>query len=433
MPKPIVCLSDTLYQFLEAFRGCFSQRQWKYFVTVLLGLVECQGRSTLSGCLQGVGEAISLSGLSRFLSRWPWSPAEVAQTWLARFRQQLEPLVQNQHLRQRAQRPKRRGRPRTTVVTGYLIFDDSVHTKPKGRKMEGLGRHYSTTEKRVVRGHCLFIGLYVLLGHRCPLLPRLYRQQAICEQEGVPFQSKVDMAIEEIEQFEPVAGTHTHVLVDAWYHCQRVRKAAQGRGWNLSGGLKSNRKLRIIAKDGSRQWLSLADYVATLDDQDWREVIWPSQEGGHVVYAHAIRTWVRKLGPTLVLITRRSLDEPLQNARYWGSTLVDADAQAVINILALRWDIEVFFEDAKDLLGSDHYQLMDAMALVRFWTLLCCLACFLDEHRARLQEQTPGSHVTLGDARRDTQSQHRRNLLSWLEVRFRSGVTTEHLCARLTA
>ena len=37
MPKPIVCLSDVLCQFLESFDECFSQRQRKYFVTVLLG------------------------------------------------------------------------------------------------------------------------------------------------------------------------------------------------------------------------------------------------------------------------------------------------------------------------------------------------------------------------------------------------------------
>ena len=47
-------------------------------------------------------------------------------------------------------------------MTGFLIFDDSVHTKPKGRAMGGLGRHYSATEKKDVSGHCLFSGLYVL-------------------------------------------------------------------------------------------------------------------------------------------------------------------------------------------------------------------------------------------------------------------------------
>ncbi|RLC77290.1 MAG: hypothetical protein DRI61_11795, partial [Chloroflexi bacterium] len=71
-----------------------------------------------------------------------------------------------EHIRQRLNRPKKRGRPRKTVVTGFLVLDDSVHTKPKGRKMEGIGRHYSTTEKKVVTGHCLFQALYILLGRR---------------------------------------------------------------------------------------------------------------------------------------------------------------------------------------------------------------------------------------------------------------------------
>lgn len=198
----------------------------------------------MQGVLRVVAEKVSLSGLSRFFSRWPWSPVEVVTVWLTRFRRLVEPVVETEHQRQRAGRPKRRGHPQATVVTGYLIFDDSVHTKPRGRKMGGLGRHYPGTEKRVVRGHCLFTGLYVLLGRRCPLLPRLYRQQEVCEREGIPFQSKVDMAVEEIERFEPVPGAHTRVLVDAWYHCQQVRKAGQGRGWDVSGGLKSNCKMR---------------------------------------------------------------------------------------------------------------------------------------------------------------------------------------------
>jgi hypothetical protein len=33
---------------------------------------------------------------------------------------------------------------------GCLVLDDSVHSKPKGREMAGLGRHYSTTEKKAV-------------------------------------------------------------------------------------------------------------------------------------------------------------------------------------------------------------------------------------------------------------------------------------------
>ena len=60
MPKPIVCLSERLRQYLEIFRPCFRRRQWKYFVIVLLGLIECEERKTLTELLRMVGERISL-------------------------------------------------------------------------------------------------------------------------------------------------------------------------------------------------------------------------------------------------------------------------------------------------------------------------------------------------------------------------------------
>lgn len=427
MPKPIVCLSEPLRQFLEIFRSCFSQRQWKYFVIVLLGLVECEERKTLSGLLRMIGEQVSLCGLSRFLNQWSWSPEKVAETWLRHFRQRLEPFVQAAHTRLKAAQRKCLGRPKQTVVTGFLIFDDSVHEKPKGRNMRGLGRHYSNTAQKVVTGHCLFTGLYVLLGQPCPLRPQMYCQKNVCEQEQQLFQSKVAMAVEQIATFEPVPGTQTHVLIDSWYHCQQVRRAAHQRDWQVSGALKSNRVMRLIAEDGTRQWLKLSAYAASLTRADWREVLWPSAEGGQKMYAYLMPTWIRKLGPTLLLITCHNLDEPLKSVRYWGSTLLDLDAQALVDVLAVRWEIETFFEYDKDLLGSDQYQLMSAQAILRFWTLTACLMCFLEEQRSCATPKL----ITCGEARRKVQDQHRTNLLVWLKAQFQASMTIEQVRIQL--
>lgn len=427
MPKPIVCLSEQLRQFAEIFRSCFSQRQWKYFVMVLLGLIECEERKTMSGLLRVIGERVSLSGLSRFLNKWKWSPTEVAQSWLLNFRQRMEPRVRSEHKCLKTQQPKRIGRPKQTVVTGFLIFDDSVHNKPKGQKMGGLGYHYSNTEQKVVAGHCLFTGLYVLLGQRCPLEPKMYCQKNVCEQNQQPFQSKVAMAVEEIENFEPVADTQTHVLIDSWYHCKQVRRTAQKRDWQVSGALKNNRTMRLIAEDGSRTWIKLSAYAAGLTREDWSEVTWPSTEGGQKMYAHLVPTWIRKLGPTLLLITCHDRDEPLKTVRYWGSTVLDLAAQALVDILAVRWEVETFFEYEKDLLGSDHYQVMTQQAVLRFWTLTACLLCFLEEQRMQGQDRT----ITCGDVRRKIQKDHRQNLLLWLETRFREDLSLEQIRSQL--
>ena len=133
------------------------------------------------------------------------------------------------------------------------------------------------------------------------------------------------------------------------------------------------------------------------------------------------------LGPTLVMITCHDLDEPLKSVRYWGSTGLELDAQALVDILAVRWQIETFFEYAKDLLGSDDYQVMTAQAVLRFWTLIACLMCFLEEQRAA----DPELHLTCGDVRRNIQHQHRLNLLQWLQDRFNEGCPITQICSQL--
>ena len=235
------------------------------------------------------------------------------------------------------------------------------------------------------------------------------------------------MAVDEIGNFEPATGTQTHVLVDSWFHCKQVRKAAQKRNWNFSGGLKSNRVMRLIAEDGTREWLKLSEYATRLKREDWHEVTWPSEKGGQKMYAHVICTWVRKLGPTLLMITCHDLDHPLKSIRYWGSTVLDLDAQTFVDILAIRWQIETFFEYAKDLLGSDDYQLMSALGIQRFWTLVSCLLCFLEELRA----DDPDTLITCGDARHAIQYEHRRNLLLWFEERFKNGCSVDQICDQL--
>ena len=145
------------------------------------------------------------------------------------------------------------------------------------------------------------------------------------------------------------------------------------------------------------------------------------------MYAHLVVTWVRKLGPTLLLVTCHDPDEPLKTVRYWGSTVLDLDAQALVDILAVHWEVETFFEYEKDLLGSDHYQVMTRKAVLRFWTLTACLLCFLEEQRMQFEDQ----RLTCGDVRRKIQNDHRQNLLLWLETRFKDGLSVEQICGQL--
>jgi hypothetical protein len=426
MPVPIICLDETLHHFAQRFSEQLSKPQYQHFVTVLLGLMLCESTRTLSGLVRQIADGPSVAGLSRFLSEAPWETAALVERWLRHFRDTMQPKVAAEQQRQRQGQAKHRGRPKQPVVTGYLIGDDSTMPKPKGKKMEGLGLHHSTTQDKRVLGHSLVQSLYVLLGRRCPLAPQLYRQQRVCEAEGVPFASKIDLMEATIRTFEPVAGTVTHILLDTWYSAKCLWRAARERGFLITTGLKSNRWLRVTDPDPSQGWCwqQLSDYTAKLCASDYRRLKWP--KGDDEVYVHVVTTRVRKLYCCQVVIVRQSLDGPLSQARYWASSDLEADPAALLLHIAARWDIEVLFGDGKEELGWDQYQVMSATAIVRFWTLAMLAYVFLEEECHRLQEQRQ-RHVTIGQARREIQRRHRRHVLDWLHGQFQSGIEPDSL------
>ncbi len=435
MRVPIICMDGRLRDFAAAFRPCFSRPQHRYFEIVLLALLLCQEAKTLSALLRQVAVQATLSGLSRFFATAPWSTADVAQTWRQRFDTHVAPLVAAEQARQQAAQPKRRGRPTPPVVTGYLIGDDSTMHKVRGKQMAGLGKHYSTTAGTQVVGHSLVQMLYVVQGRQCPLEPQLYRQQAVCAAEGVPFRSKIDLVDEQLRTFEPLPGTRTHVLLDSWFAAKRLWKTARTRGFLITTGLKSNRQLRIDDADapGSWRWQSLAEYAASLSVADYQAVVWPSQEAEpRQVWVHVVQTRVKKLYRCQVILVKETCDAAAKDVRFFASSDLQADAQTLVAHVAARWAIEVLFADGKELLGLDQYQVMSTAAIVRFWTLAWAAYCFLDEERARLRQEWQ-RHVTVGDARRETQRAHWRQLITWLHEQFVVGAVPQTVFERLAA
>jgi SRSO17 transposase len=212
----------------------------------------------------------------------------------------------------------------------------------------------------------------VVQGRQCPLAPQLYRQQAVCAAADVPFQSKIDLMAEPIRTFTPLAGTITHVLLDSWYGATCLWKVARERGFLITTGLKSNRSLRVAdpAPQQGWRWQSLRDYAGGLTAADYQPVTWPSQsEEPRTVWVHVVPTCVRKLYRCHVLVVRETLDGPLEQVRFFASSDLEADMVPLVGHLAARWSVEVLFADGKELLGLDHYQVMSAEAIVRFWTL----------------------------------------------------------------
>jgi hypothetical protein len=413
MAHPIIIQEGSLRNYLGAFQEVIRPAQWRYFETVLMGLIHCQASRTLSGLLRTVAAVVMVWDLSRFLVSPRWSAARLAEVRYRVFCAEVQSLVVAAHEVQRLNRPRRQGPSKATVVTGYLILDDSTHVKRYAQKMGGQGRHYSSTDRCTMPGHSLFQGLYLVEGRQFPLDPQMYIQKSVCEQEQRPFQSKVDLAVSAVEHFEPLPETHTHVLIDSWYVNKRMWKAVKLRKWDLTGGLKANHKLRTLDAEGQLIWMRLDDFADELPADQFQPIQWPSQEGEVVVYVHLLRTRVKKLGACQVLIVKPTAEANGDQARFYITTRLEDTLEQVVQTVALRWSVETLFADFKELMGSDQYQLHSAEAILRFWALGLCLYQYLDSLRHRL-ERLNQRYVTMGETLAWLRQRHEELRVNWI-------------------
>jgi len=65
-------------------------------VTVLGGLLECEGRRTLRGIVSTMTQPPTVSGWSRFLSNAPWVAEALVVNWLEQCRAEMQPMVEAQ-------------------------------------------------------------------------------------------------------------------------------------------------------------------------------------------------------------------------------------------------------------------------------------------------------------------------------------------------
>jgi hypothetical protein len=219
--------------------------------------------------------------------------------------------------------------------------------------MEGVGTHHATTFDQRIVGQSLVQGRSVLLDRRCPLAPQLSRHATVCETEEVAFQSTIERMNTLIRACEPVAGTHTPLLLESWSCATCLWHAARERDGLITTGITSTRWLRVpdeAAPEGWR-WHKRSDAVAGLSTHASSHMSWP--RGGKPVCVPVVNTRVRTRYCCQVVIVRQTLDAPLSHTRVWASSDLEANPEVVLTPLSARWDIEVLFGDSKEALGLD--------------------------------------------------------------------------------
>ena len=268
-----------------------------------------------------------------------------------------------------------------------IVIDDTLAPK-KGPHVFGIGSHLdavrSTKRQKVFCfGHC-WVVLAVLVSvpfstrtWALPVLFRLYRTHKDCERQGAAQRKKTQLAREMLDVFcswvtdrriELAADsafcndTVTHGLPERVVLFGAMRPDAvltemppsAGHGSKAGRPRKRGRLLRKpeqIARDGRTPWQSTE---ATLYGRKTT-----------VQFKTLCAQWYRATGTRLLRIVIVATDSGVMPYRVFFSFDPTLDVRAVLETYAGRWGIEIFFREAKQLLGFADSQARKQAAVLR--------------------------------------------------------------------
>lgn len=381
----MVNLHAAIVKFLFALQLGFSAPQLRHLVSLVHGIILCEGRKTITQIQLAAGTDRHLSSATRFLNESPWSVNHLQRKRLA--------LLLSHVRKQKGNR-----------VVFLLIDDTSCKKNQSTRRMEELDFHFAHDEGKAVWSHSL-VTMHLVSEERSYAWDfRPYFRESACKETGQNYKSKNDLAMEMLQAFPACEDEIVYVLADSWYTSQKMLDLCQARGFHVIAAVKTNRKIcpagvRISISDFAAHYVRNNDLCSvTVEDKRYRVYVYegPMAETENV---RVLLSWElcfdANRTPFCVVCTDPTLD------------LV-----TILSYYRTRWHIETGYRYFKELLGFDHYQLLSFKGIQRFWAIQ-----FLTQNLLEFQRHEWSSRrhrFTLGDVVRRIRYEHRGQILLYV-------------------
>lgn len=231
----------------------------------------------------------------------------------------------------------------------YILVDDTKKGK-RGKKMDATGWVHEPVTGKAIWGHQYVKATLLVRNITIPFGICLYVKDKDSDKLSVPFFKVTELAAGLISSFKAPAGSRVTVLFDSYYLCPVVIKACREKGFHFISTLKSNRNLKKRGKKLKSG--SYGQYCFRTGNKLKMKV---KKEHGNVVYTYidAGIIEVSKLGEAHVVFSRKNNEKQIIALVSDHRKL---KASEIIKTYSLRWQIEVFFKDSKQLLGLGRYQ-----------------------------------------------------------------------------
>lgn len=254
-----------------------------------------------------------------------------------------------------------------------LIFDDSLYSRNRSKKVELLARVYDHVEHRYVKGFRMltagwsdgasFIPLAFSLMSSANASNRLYEQGPDVPLTSPGFSrrqeaiiSTTEVLIQLLDQVLEHTKNFNYVLFDSWFSWPKVIKEIKSRQVDVICMLKDMKYITYGYRGHNYRLCELYSVLAK-NNKSKSDII------------ASVLVDYNGIPAQIVFVHNRN------NKREWLallSTDTSISAEEVIQIYGMRWDIEVYFKTCKSLLGlAKEFQVRSYDSMVAHTTMVC--------------------------------------------------------------
>ncbi len=402
MQLPIVEHAPIVVEHSPVFEGLFENRcQFQHFQNYLTGVIVLENK-TMANISRCILNSADKTNLSRFFSEAEWEFERVDKRRISYMLQKT-------------------ARHRLCAGKSVISIDDTL-CEHVGSLFEYVDKHYNHGNQTYPLAHNLVTSYYVSGAVRFPLNWQLYRRydefaqwEAFvhkhfpdveipkCKKERnqfkkkvasillsdpefkalhEAFRTKISLAVElvksAIKQDIPVET----LLFDSWYLSPELTGILKKNGQKWISLLKVNRNIEtnnLIIKDENgkriqfdKPKIKVQDLVPLIPAFAFK----PVQIDDQTYYCFSKNVRIPSLGKVRLII---SFDNPELEGTYavLVTNHLSWNAKRIIKTYLLRWPIETFYQDAKQLLGLNEYRMRNAKAIQKHWSLVFVAYSFL--------------------------------------------------------
>lgn len=279
---------------------------------------------------------------------------------------------------------------------GILVVDETGFLK-KGKESVGVHRQYSGTAGRIENCQVgVFLSYRSRRGSafmdRSLYLPESWtNDEARCRKAGVPegvgFATKIELAREMIGRALEAGVPARWVTADEAYgNDSKFRRFLEDRGIGYVVAVNS-RQMAWVEFQNRR----VAEFFASCPAKAWKRLSCGEGAKGPRTYDWAVMVTSGSAlgGPLSGVLARRSIAHPEEIAYYKWSSPRRVFLADLVHVAGSRWSIESGFEQAKQEVGLDNYEVRSWDGWHRHVTLALLAHAFLEVLRIKATGSGP--------------------------------------------